>query len=765
MATLPAPLDDLVGAYGPHLNSEPPGGFAARGEPDRRVETHCCFCGQQCGVRLLVKDEKVVGVEPWEEFPFNQGKLCPKGVKRYLQNNHPDRLLHPLVRTGRGFAPISWDEALDLVVERLERLQRRWGRDGVAVLSGASLTNEKAYLMGKFARLAVGTRHIDYNGRLCTVAAGAANLKAFGIDRAANPWADIAATDLVMVLGANVSECSPITTDYIWRARDRGARLIVVDPRLTPIARTAELYLPVRPGRDALLMNAILHAVARLGGVDHGFIERHTVGFDAVERTIAACAPELVAQEVGIPARRIIEAAQMWVQAPRTMLLHARGIEHHVTGVDNVLSCINLVLATGKIGKPGCGYATITGQGNGQGGREHGQRCNQLPGARDVENVEHRAVVAARWGVPVERIPGKGATAPEIFELIHRGEIRGLLSLCFNPVVSLPDTAFTRAALERLDFYVAIDFFMSETARHADLILPGSLQEEDEGTVTNVEGRVVRIRKAVDPPGEARPDWRIICDIAHRLGVGELFDFSGPAAIFDELRRVSAGGIADYSGITWEKIERQMGVFWPCPSPEHPGTPRLFEAGRFAHPDGRARFHATAYRGPAELTDAEYPIILTTGRIVSQFLSGTQTRRIGPLVAHQTEPFVEMHPRLAERLGVADGQWVRVVSRRGQLDIRAHVVATIRPDTVFIPYHWPGDRAANTLTLRAYDPVAKIPGFKVAAVRIEVPPLHLPRPAGENPRGGHLPRSAGENPRGGHLPRCAGENPRGGSTP
>jgi assimilatory nitrate reductase catalytic subunit len=718
VAVLPASIEELVDAYGPHLSFEPPGGFAARGAPDRKVETHCCFCGQQCGVKLLVKDEKVVGVEPWEEFPFNQGKLCPKGVKRYLQNNHPDRLLRPLVRTGRGFAPIPWDEALDLVAERFERLQRRYGRDAVAVLSGASLTNEKAYLMGKFARLAVQTRHIDYNGRLCMVAAGAANLKAFGIDRAANPWADIAATDLVMVLGSNVSECSPITTDYIWRARDRGARLIVVDPRLTPIARTADLFLPVRPGRDSALMNAILHAVIRLGGVDHDFVARHTTGFDELHRTVEKYPPEAVAREVGIPAARILEAAELWVQSPRTMLLHARGIEHHTKGVENVLSCINLVLATGKIGKPGCGYATITGQGNGQGGREHGQRCNQLPGARDIENPEHRAHVAAAWGVPVDRLPGKGATAPEIVELIHRREVRGLLSLCFNPLVSLPDANFTREALERLDFYVAIDFFLSETARHADLILPGSLHEEDEGTVTSAEGRVIRIRKAVEPPGEARPDWRIICDLAGRLGVGDLFDFSGPAAIFEELRRLSSGGTADYSGITWEKIERQMGVFWPCPSEDHPGTPRLFEGGKFAHPDGRARFHAVEYRPPAEEVDDEYPIILTTGRVVSHFLSGSQTRRIGPLVEHQPVPEVEIHPRLAEKLGVADGERVRVESRRGHVDLGAHVVATIRPDTVFIPYHWAGDLSANRLTLRAYDPIAKIPEFKVAAVRI-----------------------------------------------
>jgi len=522
-----------------------------------------------------------------------------------------------------------------------------------------------------------------------------------------------------MVLGSNVSECSPITTDYIWRARDRGARLVVVDPRLTPIARTADLYLPVRPGRDVALLNAILHVVMRLGGLDHDFIARHTTGFDAVARAVEAYAPETVEQLVGIPARRIVEAAELWVQAPRTMLLHARGIEHHTKGVENVLACINLVLATGKIGKPGSGYATITGQGNGQGAREQGQRCNQLPGARDIENPAHRAEVAAAWGVAESALPGKGATAPEIVEMIHRGEVRGLVSICFNPLVSLPDATFTQEALERLDFFVAIDFFLSETARHADLVLPGSLHEEDEGTVTSTEGRVIRIRKAVDPPGEARADWRIICDLARRLGKGHLFDFHSPAHIFAELTRVSRGGVADYSGITYEKIERQMGVFWPCPDADHPGTPRLFEGGRFHHPDGRARFHAVEYRPPAEDVDADYPIILTTGRVVSQFLSGTQTRRIGPLVDQYPEPKVELHPKLAVRLGVCDGDRVRVSSRRGHLDLAAHVVATIRPDTVFIPYHWPGERSANRLTLRAYDPIAGIPEFKVAAVRIE----------------------------------------------
>ncbi len=719
MAELPASEAELVARYGPSLAFEPPGGFAARGTPDRLVKTHCCFCGQQCGMQLAVKDERVVGVEPWEEFPFNRGKLCPKGIKRYLQSNHADRLLHPLARCDGGFEEISWNRALDVATERITAIQREHGRDAVAVLSGASLTNEKAYLMGKFARLALGTRNIDYNGRLCMVAAGSANLKAFGIDRAANPWADLLETDLILVAGSNVSECSPITTDYIWRARDRGARLIVVDPRLTPIARTADLFLPVRPGRDLALFNAILHEVIRLGGVDRAFVAAHTTGFDAVAETVRDYAPDAVAAEVGVPAHRIREAAAMWVAAPKSMLLHARGIEHHTKGVDNVLSCINLVLATGRIGIPGTGYATITGQGNGQGGREHGQRCNQLPGARDIENPVHRAEVAAVWGVPEESIPRKGATAPEIFEKIHSGEIRGLISICFNPLVSLPDSRFTREALEKLDFFMPIDFFLSETARHADLVLPGSLQEEDEGTVTSAEGRVIRIRQAVTPPSEARRDWEIICALARRLGAERHFDFDSPRAIFEELRRASRGGTADYSGITYEKIEEQMGVFWPCPSDEHPGTPRLFEKGRFYHADGRARFHAVTYRPPVDAVTGEYPVILTTGRVVSQFLSGNQTRRIGPLVEQIPEPYVEMHPRLAGELGIDDGMLVRVTSRRGFVDLVARVVATIRPDTVFIPYHWGGNRSANRLTVRAYDPVAGIPEYKVAAVRIE----------------------------------------------
>lgn len=720
MAELPVSEAELIARYGPHLNRVPPGGWDAGIKVDRVVSTHCCFCGQQCGIKLKVKDDAVVGFEPRYDFPFNEGKLCPKGVKRYLQGSHPDRLLEPLERVpDSGFRATTWDRALDRTVSEIRRIQAEHGPDAVAMLSGVSLTNEKSYLVGKFARLALGTANLDYNGRLCMVSAGAAGKKALGVDRAANPWSDIPLADVVFVVGANIAECAPITTTYIWRARDRGAKLIVADPRVTPIARTADVFLGVRPGTDLALLSSILHILIREDWIDHSFIEAHTAGFEEVAAAVTGATPHWAEEITGVPARRIEQAAEIWGTTDTGMILHARGIEHQTKGVDNVLACINLGLATGKYGRPGAGVCTITGQGNGQGGREHGHKCDQLPGNRDITNPDHRDYIASVWGCEASDIPGKGLTAAEIIEAAHRGEIRGLISICFNPLVSLPDAGFTRAALDKLDFYAVIDFFMSETARHADVVLPGSLHEEEEGTVTTLEGRVVKINEAVPPPGNARRDTEILLDLARRLGKGHYFDYSSNRDIFSELRNASSGGTADYGGITWERVVEQNGVFWPCPTEDHPGTPRLFEGGRFFHPDGRARFIPTPWRPPAETVDDEYPFWLTTGRVISQYLSGTQTRRIGALVDQYPEPLCEMHPVLADALGVASGDMVRVTSRRGSMTLPAKVLETIRPDTVFIPYHWPGDRSANLLTQRALDPVSKIPEYKVSAVRIE----------------------------------------------
>lgn len=751
MANLPVELIQIIEQFGPHLAFSRGTRLDTAVEPDRLVKTHCCFCGQQCGIQLKVKDNQVIGFEPWEEFPFNKGMLCPKGVKRYLQGAHPDRLTTALQRdpsAPNGFRSIPYEQAIAQTAQAIRRIQSEHGRDAMGVLSGASLTTEKTYLMGKFARIGLQTANIDYNGRLCMVSAGAGNKKAFGVDRAANPWSDMVGSEVVWISGANVAECAPITTNYVWQAREKGAKIIVVDPRITPIARMCDLFLPIKPGCDAALFAGILHLMIENDWLDHAFIRNHTVGFEQVAESVKPWTPRRTAEVTGIAERLIRQAAQWWGQAKTSHLMHARGIEHHSHGVQNVLGAINIVLASGRIGRPHCGYGTITGQANGQGGREHGQKCDQLPGWRDIDNPEHRAHIAKIWGVKAEDLPGKGVDAYEIMRKIDRGEIKGLLSICFNPKVSLPDNHFVTRCLEKLDFYVAIDFFMNETARHADVVLPGSLHEEDEGVVTQIEGRVIKINKAVDPPGDARQDWRIIQDLARALGRSHGLAFSGPREMFEELRVASKGGVADYSGITWEKIEQNHGICWPCysqdpqgnPIDDHLGTPRLFEpgswnpvakgAGPFYFPDGKARFNVAAYSPPTEETDEQYPIILTTGRVVSQFLSGTQTRRIGPLIEQYPEPRTEMHPRLAEQLGIADGDWVVTESRRGSCILRAQVVSTIRPDTVFIPYHWAGDKSANQLTISAQDPISKIPEYKVCAVRVrkaDGPPAYADR--------------------------------------
>ncbi len=709
-------------------------------EPEKLVKTHCCFCGQQCGIQLKVRDNQVIGFEPWEEFPFNRGMLCPKGVKRYLQGSHPDRLTTALRRDPSapgGFSATPYDDAIARVASEIARLQAAHGASSVGVLGGASLTTEKTYLLGKFARVCLKTPYIDYNGRLCMVSAGAANKKAFGIDRVTSPWADMIGSAVIWVAGSNVAECSPITTNYLWQAREQGARIIIQDPRLTPVARTCDLFLPIKPGRDAALFAGVLRIMIDRGWIDRAFIESSTSGFDQAAEYCSQWTLDKTANVTGVPARSIEAAAELWGRAPSSFMLHARGIEHHSNGVQNALGTINLVLATGRIGKPHCGYGTIVGQANGQGGREHGQKCDQLPGWRDISNPEHRRYVSSVWGIDEQALPGPGVDAYEMFRKIDAGEIKGLVSICFNPKVSLPDNAFVTRCLDKLEFYVAIDFFLNDTARHADIVLPGSLHEEDEGTVTQVEGRIIKVNKAVDCPGEARQDWRIIQDIASALDRSHGFTFTEPREIFDELRVASKGGVADYSGVTYERIEREMGVFWPCysedprtgePIANHPGTPRLFEpgsynpiakgAGPYYFPDGRARFNVADYRVPADDVDGEFPIFLTTGRVVSQFLSGTQTRRIGPLVKQYPEPRVELHPRLAASLAIADRDWVIAETRRGSITLRAQVVNTIRPDTIFIPYHWAGKKSANQLTVAAQDPISKIPQYKVCACRV-----------------------------------------------
>ena len=711
-------LEKIIEEFGPNQYDEPHGGWQADREIDKVVPTHCPYCAIQCGMNLLVEKGKLVGFEPRMDFPVNEGKLCPKGVTAYLQTHHPDRLLHPLIKRNGVFEKATWDEALDLIVSKFKELQEKHGKDALGVYSGSSLTTEKTYLMGKFARVGLQTKYIDYNGRLCMVSAAAGNNKAFGVDRAANPWSDIPHAEVLMIAGSNCAETFPVLNKFLWQQRDNGGKWIIIDPRETPTARQGDLHLQLKPGTDVALANGILNVIINEELIDQNFINTKTNDWQLAKEAALKCTPQIASEITGVPAEKIIQAARMYGDAKSGMILHARGIEHHSNGVNNVLSYINIVLATGKIGSLGNGYGTITGQGNGQGGREHGQKCDQLPGQRSINNSEHRKYISGVWGIDESEMPEAGVSAVEMFDKMREGEIKGLLSICNNVMVSLPDINKVRESLEGLEFFVCIDFFMSESARYADVVLPGSTWSEDEGVTGTGEGRVVKINKANEPPGEAKVDWWIIQEIANRMGREKYFGFESPREIFDELRVASKGGKADYYGITYEKIDKQNGVFWGCPTEDHPGTPRLFE-DKFYHEDGKAKFHGVDYNPPDETPDNEYPLALTTGRVVFHFLSGNQTRRIGFLHDQCPEPYVEVHPETAMKLKINDGERVKVVSRRGSGEFPVLVVKTIRPDTIFIPYHWGEKLAANQITNPKLDPTSKIPEYKACAARIE----------------------------------------------
>ena len=712
-------LDEILDRFGPHLHDAPADGWLADRKIDRVVPTHCPYCGVQCGINLLVENEKVVGFEPRYDFPVNEGRLCPKGVTAYLQIHHPDRLMHPLIKRNGHFEQASWDEALDLVVSKFKEIQAKYGKDSIGVYSGSSLTTEKTYLAGKFARVGLGTRFVDYNGRLCMVSAAAGNNKAFGIDRAANPWDDIPLAEVLILAGTNCAETFPVLNKYLWQQRDNGGIWIIVDPRETATARQGDIHLQLKPGTDVAVANGMLNVIVREGLIDENFIAAHTNDWDATRGAIEKYTPDVASQISGVPAAKIEAAGLLYGRAKTGMIMHARGIEHHTNGVDNVLSYINIVLATGKIGDPGRGYGTITGQGNGQGGREQGQKADQLPGQRSINDPGARKYVCEVWGLPEEELPQAGISIVEMFQKMREGEIKGFISFCNNGMVSLPDINNIRRSLEGLEFNVNIDFLLSESSRYADVILPGTSWAEDDGVTASSEARVVKINKAIDPVGDSREDWWILQEIARRMGRGKYFNFKSAGEIFDEMRVASKGGKADYYGITYEKINRQNGVVWPCPTEESTGTPRLFNDKKFYHPDGKARFHPIEYKGPNEVPDDEYPMILTSGRVVYQYLSGNQTRRIGFLVQQCPEPYVEIHPETAVKMKIVDGERVKVVSRRGEGVFPALIVKTIRPDTIFIPYHWGEQLAVNQLTNPALDPTSKIPEYKACAARIE----------------------------------------------
>lgn len=696
--------------------------------------THCPYCALQCGMGLAAGPGGVEVVER-PEFPVNGGALCGKGRTAPVVLSSRVRLTEPLVRSHATglLEPATWEEAVGRVAAGLSRTRAEHGADACGVFGGGGLTNEKAYALGKFARVALGTSQIDYNGRFCMSSAAAAGQRAFGLDRGLPfPLEDIPRTGCVILVGSNLAETMPPALRYLTELKANGGKLIVIDPRRTRTAEQADLHLAPRPGTDLALALGLLHLVVAEGRTDAAFIEERTSGWEEARAAAMAHWPEYVERISGVPVPQLRDAMRMFCDSEASMVLTARGPEQQSKGTDTVGAWINLCLATGNAGRPLAGYGCLTGQGNGQGGREHGQKADQLPGYRKLTDPAARAHVAAVWGVDPDSLPGPGRSAYELLDALG-GDIKALLLMGSNPVVSAPRAAHVEERLRSLDFLAVADVVLSETAQLADVVLPVTQWAEETGTVTNLEGRVLLRRRAVSAPAGVRSDLDVLHGLAALLGHEKGFP-TDPEEVFEELRRASAGGAADYSGISYARLREGNGegVFWPCPAQEvergaetdvetqavHPGTPRLF-LDRFATEDGRARFVPVTHRGAAEEPDAEYPVLLTTGRVLAQYQSGAQTRRVDELNSAAPGPFVELHPRLAARLEVGEGEPVSVVSRRGRAVAPARITSTIRSDTVFMPFHWPGEGRANSLTNPALDPVSRMPEFKVCAVRLE----------------------------------------------
>ncbi|MFE6408011.1 molybdopterin oxidoreductase family protein [Streptomyces sp. NPDC057837] len=714
--------------------------------------THCPYCALQCGMNLTPAPDGTVEVSERADFPVNRGALCGKGRTAPAVLAANVRLTSPLVRDEGGtLVPASWDEALDRIAAGLGRTRAAHGPDAVGVFGGGGLTNEKAYTLGKFARVVLGTSQIDYNGRFCMSSAAAAGIKAFGLDRGLPfPLEDIPRSGCVILVGSNLAETMPPSLRFFTELKENGGTLIVIDPRRTRTAEQADLHLAPRPGTDLALALGLLHLVIAEGRVDEEYVAERTAGWEDARAAAMAHWPEYVERITGVSVPELRETVRLFCAPESAMVLTARGPEQQSKGTDTVGAWINLCLATGRAGRPLSGYGCLTGQGNGQGGREHGQKADQLPGYRKLDDPAARAHVAEVWGVDPDSLPGPGRSAYELLDALGT-DIRALLLMASNPVVSAPRAAHVEERIRSLEFLAVCDVVLSETAALADVVLPVTQWAEETGTTTNLEGRVLLRRRAITPPDGVRSDLEVLHELAARLGVEKGFP-TDPEEVFEELRRASAGGPADYSGITYRRLAEENGVFWPCPAVDeavedgedalldaplpddparetptvHPGTPRLF-LDRFATPDGRARFVPVSHRAIAEEPDDEYPVLLTTGRVVAQYQSGAQTRRVAELNAAAPGPFVEIHPRLAARLGAAEGDPVAVVSRRGRAVAPARITGAIRPDTVFMPFHWPGEGRANTLTNPALDPTSRMPEFKACAVRLETVG---PEPAG-----------------------------------
>jgi anaerobic selenocysteine-containing dehydrogenase len=690
--------------------------------------TLCPYCGVGCGLLVQVEGGAVRRVKGDPDHPANFGDVCAKAV-HLPPTLARGRLLYPELRSHRGAGRerVPWDLALRSAADRLGRIVDRHGPDAVAFYASGQLLTEEYYVAAKLAKGFIGTNNFDTNSRLCMASAAVGMARTFGADGPPPAYADIERADCFFLIGTNTADCHPILFKRIARrklAAPDEVTVIVADPRWTETADLADLHLPLRPGSDVALLNGMLHVLWREGLLDGPFIDAHTSGWEALRAVIERYPPERAGQLAGLSAEIVVAAALRFGTARAALTLWSMGINQSHVGTDKNAAILNLHLATGQIGRPGAGPFSLTGQPNAMGGRETGGLSHLLPGYRSVEDPDDRAAVEEAWGVPAGRIaPRPGRPALEIFEGLAAGEVKAVWILCTNPAASMPEPALVASALGRAELVIVQDsYHPTETTRFADILLPAAQWPEKDGVMTNSERRVTYLPKLLDPPGEALPDAVILTRFAHAMGWQRAFPYACAAEIFDEFAALTSGTRCDMAGLGHARLQAEGPLQWPCPTPEHPGTERLYTDARFAHPDGRARLFPVEHADPAEPPDSAYPLTLTTGRVRDHWHTLTRTAKSPALMSRTPEPHLAIHPRDAERAGVVDGDFVEISSRRGVAVAQCRVTPTIREGACFLPFHWGHefgpDKSANNLTLSARDPLSHQPELKAAAVRV-----------------------------------------------
>ncbi len=673
-----------------------------------KVRTTCPYCGVGCQFDLCVnpKTNRIVRVTAEPGCVPNDGNTCVKGRFGFQFVHSPERLTRPLVRENGAFREASWEEALALAGRRLAEIRDQHGPDGLAFLSSCRCTNEENYLVQKMARAAGKTNNVDQCATTCHAPTVAGLAASFGSGAMTNSIGEIKHVETLFVIGANPTEAHPIVGLEMKKALRNGAKLIVCDPRRTWLARCADLHVQHLPGTDNFLINAMMNHIIAHGLHDTAFVEKRCENFAAFSENLAGYPVEEAARVCGVEAGKIRLAAEMYAKGSPSAIFYTLGITEHTCGTENVQNMANLAMLCGQIGKPSSGVNPLRGQNNVQGGCDMGAIHSVFPGYQKVADPAVREKFGKAWNVEIPTNPGGRVT--DFIEKAHEGLLKGFYVFGEDPVLSEPNQDQVVESLKRLEFLVVQEIFMTETAKLADVVLPATCYAEKDGTFTNSERRVQRVRKAVNPPGEARPDWQIICDLS--TAMGHEMRYGSPAEIFAEMAALTPS----YGGISYARIEK-TGLQWPCPTKDHPGTAFLHE-GRFTR--GKGLMHAIAFRPPAEVPDQEYPFVLSTGRTLYHYNVGNMTRKNAAISQKEDENFIEMHSEDAGRLGVADGGLARVTTRRGSLVVRARVAERVRPGALWMPFHFV-ENSTNRLTNDAFDNVTRTAEYKCCAAKVE----------------------------------------------